>query len=348
VEKQGIMMKKDINNQTFNRIYCISGILYLVLFVLMIVSISSKKYHYLPFITVGIGIISIVFLLLIKSHVIRIFRTLSHLVDLSIEGKKLNVANSETELSLLASKLDRFTKARNKEIQENVQQREQIESLVSDISHQTKTAIASLVLYSNLLQENISEDSVLVNYAGNITKQAQRLKWLIQTLIHMSHLENNIIQCTIKSHKIDDVIIQSINRIFMAAKDKNQNIIYKINNLYGDFDIKWTCEAITNILDNSIKYTPAGGEIEIRIAAYEQFICICIADNGIGIPKEEYPMIFKRFYRGINVSDYEGIGVGLYLTRKIISLQKGYVKVKSVYGQGSEFYVYLPKSRGMK
>jgi signal transduction histidine kinase len=113
-------------------------------------------------------------------------------------------------------------------------------------------------------------------------------------------------------------------------------------------DPKWTCEALFNILDNAVKYTPNGGKIYLDVKPWGDFIRISISDNGRGIPENIQSKIFQRFYRAPTSSDMEGIGIGLYLARKIIMLQNGWIEVisRGVAGDGATFAVYLPyKSR---
>ena len=109
------------------------------------------------------------------------------------------------------------------------------------------------------------------------------------------------------------------------------------------YDPKWTQEAVFNLLDNAVKYSPEGSEITVSMQEYEMFSCISISDQGIGIPEEEQPLIFGRFYRGSGVREQSGVGIGLYLTRQIIEGQGGYVTVRSEMGQGTTFQVYLPR-----
>ena len=110
----------------------------------------------------------------------------------------------------------------------------------------------------------------------------------------------------------------------------------------GTFDPKWTAEALANIVDNAVKYTEQG-LITISAVSYEMFVRIDISDSGIGISENEQAQIFARFYRSKNVQEQEGVGIGLYLARQIISGESGYIKVASVLGEGSTFSVFLPK-----
>ena len=126
---------------------------------------------------------------------------------------------------------------------------------------------------------------------------------------------------------------------------REKNIKFYIENcdeLYAKFDLKWTREAVFNIVDNAIKYTDFGGEINVSFTRYEFFVRIDIKDNGIGIEENEIPKIFTRFYRCMSASDKDGVGIGLYLSRKIISMQGGYIKVKSKVFKGSVFSIFIP------
>ncbi|WP_337833521.1 sensor histidine kinase [Desulfotruncus arcticus] len=142
------------------------------------------------------------------------------------------------------------------------------------------------------------------------------------------------------------MITTSVHAIKTKADEKNITLNIKFNrNIETCFDLKWTEEAMINILDNAVKYTPTGGTISISTTGYELFTRINIEDNGIGIEKGEVNRIFQRFYRSPKVSRYEGVGIGLYLAREIITAGGGYIKVASEPGKGSVFWVFLPNSK---
>ena len=110
-------------------------------------------------------------------------------------------------------------------------------------------------------------------------------------------------------------------------------------------DVKWTAEAIENILDNAVKYTQEGGRVNIQAVTGEMYTEIRITDNGRGIDPCHLNDIFKRFYREKSVAKTEGLGLGLYLARHIITLQGGYILAKSLLGQGSCFSIFLPNGK---
>lgn len=109
------------------------------------------------------------------------------------------------------------------------------------------------------------------------------------------------------------------------------------------FDPKWTEEAVCNLLDNGVKYTPPGGAVTVSVTAYELFCRIDVTDTGMGLAEEEQAKVFQRFYRAPAARDGEGVGIGLYLVRQIAAGQGGYVKVSSQRGRGSTFSLFLPR-----
>ena len=178
----------------------------------------------------------------------------------------------------------------------------------------------------------------------SILEQTNKLEFLIQSLVKLSRLENGIIAVHPKEEEINSIFHAMKEQFREKVKEKNQKFtIHMTDDKTAYFDLKWTIEAISNIVDNAIKYTPNNGTIEIWAVEYEMFLKIDIKDNGIGIREEEISKIFQRFYRSVQVSNEPGGGIGLYLCREIIQAENGYIKVKSEPEKGSTFSVFLPK-----
>ena len=229
-------------------------------------------------------------------------------------------------------------------------EKENIKSLISDISHQTKTPIANLKLYEELLEERMieQEQAEELELLLQIKNQTEKLEFLIRFLTKMSRLESNILTMHPVSETVGALLV-SVQRA-IEGKAKEKGIKVRID-LQEDFtllyDAKWTEEALYNIVDNAVKYSPAKSEIIVRAKKYEMYGAIFVKDEGMGIPEGEIPKIFQRFYRSETVSRAEGVGIGLYLAREIIRKQNGYIKVKSEVGKGSEFAVFLPSGQGV-
>jgi K+-sensing histidine kinase KdpD len=203
-------------------------------------------------------------------------------------------------------------------------------------------------MYTELLKEEVSQGEAssmdrIKSYVDMIDKQNTRLEFLIDSLTKLSRLENGTLTVVSKNEKVDKLIETSISAVESKAKTKQITISHKKDDsLVASFDLKWTNEALINILDNAVKYSPEGGHIEVFTEQYEVYQAIHIVDNGPGISEDEAAKIFGRFYRGGDVQQEEGVGIGLYLTREIISKEDGYIKViPTTKREGGEIIVYL-------
>ena len=247
----------------------------------------------------------------------------------------------ESRMSALETKFAHYLSASAVSARNVALEKNRIETLISDISHQTKTPIANLLLYSELLQEENLPDDIRGN-ADAIHKQTEKLRFLIDSLVKLSRLENGIISLYPQRSPLQPMLQSIYDQLATKAEEKGLYLRLHDTDAYAICDAKWTAEAICNIADNAIKYTPNGG-ITISVTAYGMFTRVDITDTGIGISEEEHAKIFARFYRSQQVSDAEGVGIGLYLAREIIVGEGGYIKVSSSFGKGSVFSVFLPK-----
>lgn len=223
-------------------------------------------------------------------------------------------------------------------------EKESVKSLVTDISHQLKTPLASLKLYNTLLiEEELDEDEAqefLLTNKNSINK----LENLINSLVNISRLEISMINIKKEDNDIKNTILNAIKSVVPKAKSKNITLnINEFDSRIIPHDKKWTEESIFNVLDNAVKYTQINGEINISVEETVNYFKIMIEDNGSGIKKSEFNNIFKRFYRGISeeIECIEGSGVGLYLSRKILEEQGGNIIVSSKVGVGSKFSLFL-------
>lgn len=268
-------------------------------------------------------------------------KTIENMLDAAMDGSFTETSFNESKISSLETKFAHYLSAQKTTSQNLTLEKDRINSLIADISHQTKTPIANLLLYSELLKEEELSASARTNVEA-IYSQSEKLRFLIDSLVKLSRLENGIITL-LPQHTPLQPMLQSIAEQYSAkANEKGLSLQFHDTDISATFDPKWTTEALTNLVDNAIKYTDRGA-ITISVTSYEMFIKIDIADTGIGIPESEQPKIFARFYRSANTCEQEGVGIGLYLARQIISGEGGYIKVASIPGKGSTFSVFLPK-----
>ncbi len=272
----------------------------------------------------------------------KMLERLDKMLEDGINGTFEESDYDETQLSKLESKWLRYLTTSKLSYQKTEQERQKLKELVSDISHQTKTPISNILLYTQLLQEQ-ELDAQSRQLVSEIRQQSEKLEFLIQSLVKASRLETGTFQLSPMEHDIDGVIRSAIEQITPKADSKHIQMRYTSGSCKAVFDSKWTQEAIFNILDNAVKYSPESSRITVTVKAFEMFARIAVSDSGIGISEEELPRIFGRFYRGQNVREQSGVGIGLYLSRQIIEGQGGYIAAESEIGKGSVFQIFLPR-----
>ena len=269
----------------------------------------------------------------------RLLNRLQQMLDYAIGGELERTEISEEKYSALENSMKQYLDSNFLARKSQQEQKEVIQKLISDIAHQTLTPISNLKIYGEILSETNHENQKEID---TILEQTEKLDFLIQSLVKLSRMESGIIAV----HPEDTAIAQmfaSIQQQFnIKAMEKDITLELFDTDLHVMCDVKWTVEALGNIVDNAIKYTACGGVVQIKVEQYSFFVKIDIIDDGIGIEKEEIPKIFGRFYRSLSVADQPGVGIGLFLAREIIQAQKGYIKVTSKRGKGSTFSVFLP------
>lgn len=275
---------------------------------------------------------------------------IERMLDDAIAGNFQESDYDESQLSKVESKWKHYLGLSALTRENMEREKENVKGLVSDISHQTKTPMANIRLYAELLKENLESEEDLAGREQNlrlldeISRQAEKLDFLIQSLMKMSRLESNIVEVKPCRQKIIGLLENVVCDAGAKAGQKNIKIINTYNgDGYADYDMKWTKEALGNVVDNAVKYSLPGGRIYISVIEYELYTAVSVRDRGIGIREEDTAKIFKRFYRAEEVQQEDGVGIGLYLTREILRKENGYIKVKSKPGEGSEFVLFLQK-----
>ena len=221
-------------------------------------------------------------------------------------------------------------------------ERADLQELISDISHQVKTPIANLKMINNTLLENEVPPQKQKEFLTAQASQLDKLDFLMQAMIKTSRLETGVISLEQKQQPVYDTLAAALGGILLNAEKKQIDVQVECpEHLDARHDRKWTSEALFNILDNAVKYTPTGGQIRVSVEGWEMYVKINIADTGIGISEQHQGTIFKRFYREDAVHDVDGIGIGLYLAREIVTLQGGYIRVASEVGKYCEKWLLM-------
>lgn len=251
--------------------------------------------------------------------------------------------NQEGELSILKNEIYKVTLMLSKQSDYLNQDKKRLADALSDISHQLKTPLTSMLVMIDLLsQQNLTEEK-RIEFTGNIEKQLERMDWLLSSLLKLSKIDAGTAIFKKETIVVEDLVLQSLEPLRIPIELKNQDLLITGENsvtFIGDQD--WTSEALINILKNCVEHTPAEGRISIHYTENPLYTEILIEDTGKGISREDLPNIFKRFYRGKNASK-NSIGIGLAMAHTVIESQQGSLDVKSELGKGTQFSIKFHK-----
>ena len=269
-------------------------------------------------------------------------RTMDSMINGGEEPVRTN--DSETLFVRISYRLSRLYGIMQENRRKVDEERQELQMLVSDISHQVKTPMSNLKMVTDTLLSRPVTELERKDFLQGIRSQTDKLEFLFQALVKTSRLETGAIRLEKKDGLLIDTLAQAMSGIVYGAEKKNICVTVQCpDDLRLSHDSKWTAEALFNLLDNAVKYTPAGGKISVSVEQWEMYIKLDISDTGKGISENRQAAIFRRFYREEEVHDEPGVGIGLYLAREIVTRQSGYIKVTSEPGQGATFSVFLPR-----
>ncbi|MCI8815335.1 MAG: HAMP domain-containing histidine kinase [Angelakisella sp.] len=252
--------------------------------------------------------------------------------------------DSETIFARISYRLFRLYGILQENRRKVEEERRELQALVSDISHQVKTPVANLKMVTDTLLAKPVTERERQEFLQGIRSQTDKLEFLVQSMGKASRLETGAITLEKKDGPLLDTLAMACSGIVYGAEKKGISVEVQCpEDLRVSHDGKWTAEALFNLLDNAVKYTPAGGKIRVSVEQWEMYVKLDVADTGKGIPESRQPAIFRRFYREEEVHDQPGVGIGLYLAREIVTRQGGYIQVTSRVGRGSTFSVFLPR-----
>ena len=248
-------------------------------------------------------------------------RTLDGMLDRS--ARPAPAAPAETLSARLNHRLERLYHTMEANRQAVEREKASLETLISNIAHQVRTPAANLrMLYDTLLARPVpwAQQRQFLQAAQG---QLDKLDFLLQALVKTSRLETGVLAMTPKRHGLQQLLEDAASQAAPKAEAKGIALTVEPADLTARFDPKWTTEALYNLVDNAVKYTPAGGSVTLRAVGYELFCRIDVTDTGSGIPEAEQARIFQRFYRSPSAGETEGVGIGLYLARQIAAGQGG-------------------------
>ena len=294
------------------------------------------------FIALGAALLAAAIILFDRYRLRRTMDMLDHMLDEAIAGAFAASHFDESRLSAVEAKMRRYLEGSGVTKARLAEQQARVQALIADISHQTKTPISNILLYAALLGDKPLPDDCR-DCVQALSAQADKLRFLIEALVKAGRLETGVIAVHPKADSVAALVADALDEAAPKAQAKGITLSGTDVDASACFDCKWTGEALGNLLDNAIKYTPAGGSVTVSVVPYELFCRIDVADTGIGLTEDESARVFERFYRAPAAHDAPGVGLGLYLAREIAAANGGYIKVSSRLGGGSTFSLFLPR-----
>jgi len=340
----------NVETFTLRKIYIITGICYTIaavamLTLLYILTESLAVLFCCLIFTVLIAVVFVVFTFLMRKKLVAFSIGICRSLDGMMNGdiNPLKTKEEETLFAKINYRLTRLYETMQENNRRVAEEKASLQALISDISHQVKMPISNLkIINSTLLDQNVPYDKQR-EFLHATRGQLDKLDFLIKSLVKMSRLETGVFTLSQRNCSLYETLAAALGGILLAAESKNIHVSVDCpKDLMAFHDSKWTEEALFNILDNAVKYTENGGAIKVTAANWEMYTKVDISDTGKGIPENRQAEIFKRFYREEEVHNIEGIGLGLYLAREIITMQGGYIRLTSEVGKGSVFSIFLP------
>lgn len=286
---------------------------------------------------------------LIGRRVDAVLGKLSFLIEELTAGRKETVfaITQDTLLSKLQVQLLRLYEIMHSYEEREQKLRRQISANIGDLVHQINTPITNIEMYAGFLEAEDITAGERAGFVKRIREQAKKLVWLGEGFSRASRLETGLIQLKPERQKLFPILLQAVNQVMPKAEAGGMDLaISGEKESYARVDSKWTVEAIYNVLDNAVKYAEADSLIEIEITDMTSFVRMAVKNKGLPIKEEELNLIFTRFYRGKSAHSQEGVGIGLYLTREILTGQKGYIRAGQERGGRTVFELYFYKGNG--
>ena len=249
----------------------------------------------------------------------------------------------ETFDSKVNQKILRLSEISQEDLLRGLKEKENLQGLISDVSHQVKTPMTNMKMLQLILAKDEISKEEKEELLKSMDGQLSKIDFLLDSMIKASRLETGLIQLKKIPSNLFDTIAKAISGITVKAEERGIEILVNCpENYILLHDQKWTAEALFNVLENAIKYSPENTKIEVKVHRWEIYTNIDIIDEGKGIPEKNFGKVFQRFFREESSCDEDGVGIGLYLSRQIIQKQGGHIKVASIVGEGSTFSVFLP------
>lgn len=292
-----------------------------------------------------IAIIEIGIYLYSRAQVHKLYKEVSRVSDIMVriveERDIPSEPFSQGEIGNLYTNLYKLVSTLNESKMKEQEEKIFLRDIISDISHQLKTPLASLVVFIDLLYDNrVTEEEKRKKLLEEAKNQLSRMEWMVLSMLKLARIEAGAIVLERKQTSLYPILTQARESVLYLVDERNQTVdIICDEKKQLVCDGEWLTEAIINLLKNASDYSGENTKITIRVEEANVYTRIYVRDEGIGIPEEELPHIFKRFYRVNNEVNPNSVGIGLSLTKSIIEGMQGKITVRSVLGEYTEFII---------
>lgn len=304
-----------------------------------------------PFLLIGLTIICIAMAVELWHTRSAYFRQMAHISEMLeqiLQNRPVSYVSEEKDtlyakIFVQIKRIDEIKAGNHKAL---LKERDGIKQLLAQIAHQLRTPLANMENYLLLLEEGGISEEERLKYISAVERSEHKISFLVEKFMLSARLESQIIQIHKSTSNLKETVAQAIFQVYKKAQEKDIYIDLQENE--NDewmvlHDKNWICECVYNLLDNSIKYSKAGQQITVSMKNNEMFTQISVEDNGIGILQDEENRIFKLYYRGKNTTEYEGFGIGLYITNEIVRKHDGFMRVGRK-ENGLIVSIFLPKT----
>lgn len=248
--------------------------------------------------------------------------------------------NTEGDFSKLTSSFNSMKDVIKNNIETLKKEKQFLVDLLSDISHQLKTPLSSIIVYNDIMLSKELPRSQEEIFLESNKNQLDKMNWLIKNLLKLARLDAKAVQFTKENQSLNETILESMDALMGKAYKENIEIkFHESGEIFLFHDRLWLEEAINNIIKNSIEHSSSGGKIDIYLSENPLFKRIIIEDKGEGISEDDLPHIFKRFYKSKSSKHNDSIGIGLALSKSIIEENNGLIEAQSTLGHGSKFII---------
>ncbi|HET9416099.1 MAG TPA: HAMP domain-containing sensor histidine kinase, partial [Candidatus Limnocylindria bacterium] len=225
--------------------------------------------------------------------------------------------------------------------------RDRLREFVADVSHELRTPIAALKMYTELQREGDVDDATRREFLHRSTDQIARLEWLSTNLLDLSRIDAGIYPLDMREGDLRDPLQAVVQALSEVAVERGVSLDSAVpaEPVELRFDRERIVQLLNNLVGNGLKFTPRGGSVSVELTEADEVVTIEVRDSGPGIPADELPHIFERFYRGTNTGDARasGSGLGLAIVRSIVEMHDGEIDVASVVDDGTRFRIRLPR-----